>query len=124
LEQIEIALPCAITDGLVADGIGWRAMRGRDADWVAVATLAVDAVSTLAVLTVNRADLIQAVRRVTGRARRDAASGPRIEVHVTVGGRSRAISERNDPLGAERLELRVVALLEGRESGDNEAPEP
>ena len=122
MEQIEIALPRDIADELVADKIGWRAMRGRD--WVAAATLAVDAVSTLVVLTINRADLMEAVRRVTGHARRDAGSGPRIEVHVTVGDVSRVESERNDPSGSERLELRIVALLEGRESGNHAASKP
>jgi hypothetical protein len=122
LEQIEIALPREIADELVADGLGWRVMRGRD--WVAAATLAVDAVSTFVVLTINRADLMRAVRRVTGHARRDAGGGARIEVHITVGDVSRVESESNDRSGSERLEIRIVALLEGSESGDDDAPEP
>jgi hypothetical protein len=120
VDQIEIALPSAIAGELVADGIGWQTLRERDAGWIAVATLAVDAVSTLVVLTVNRAGLLSTVRRVTARAKEEAADGPRIEVHVSVDGVSRTMGEENDEVGARRLEVQILALLEDRESEDGE----
>jgi hypothetical protein len=118
VDQIELAVPSAIARELVADGIGRQTLHDRDADWIAVATLAVDAISTLAVLTVNRAELLSTVRRVAACAKKEATGGPRIEVHISVEGVSRIVSEKNDEAGVRRLEVRVLAMLEDRESGD------
>jgi hypothetical protein len=123
VDPVEIALPSAIAQELVADGIGWRALRARSAGWVAIATLTVDSVSTLVILTVNRTDLLSAVRRVTAHAKEKAAESPMIQVHISVDGVSHTISEENDEAGALRLEVRVLASLEKSESKDDESHE-
>jgi hypothetical protein len=111
VDSVGITLPLELADELFGEDLAVRPLRRRSADWVALATLAVDTVAVLVAVVVSRDDLAEVARRFAGHARRASAEAPTITVQITLGDNTETLTEPNSDDGQRRIEVRVTAQL-------------
>jgi hypothetical protein len=108
MDQICLKIPTEIADQVVADGLATAALPGRSADWVGLASLALNGVATTATVIVARKDLAMVVRRILRAIKKGNHALPTFPIELTLDSHSETIVVDSSDSGLAQAEAHIL----------------